>query len=65
MQFYLQSIIVQSNERTNNLQFYVPFNSISVASGQWKGKNERLCAIGLRLRLKKFRLHRGLEPGTV
>ena len=27
------------------LGFYVPFNSISVISGRWKGEHERLCAI--------------------
>ena len=27
------------------LGFYVPFNSISVTSGQWKSEHERLCAM--------------------
>ena len=25
--------------------FYVPFNSVSVISGQWKGEHEGFCAI--------------------
>ena len=25
--------------------FYIPFNSISVISGWWKGEHERLCAM--------------------
>ena len=28
-----------------DLPFYVPFNSISVKSGQWMDDNERLCAL--------------------
>ena len=39
--------------------FYVLFNSISVISGQWADENERLCAMKLRLRLRRFRA--GLE----
>ena len=27
------------------LGFYVPFNSISVISGRWKGEHESLCAM--------------------
>ena len=27
------------------LGFYVPFNSISVISGRWKGEHERFCAM--------------------
>ena len=29
----------------DELGFYVPFNSISVILGQWKGEHERLCAM--------------------
>ena len=29
----------------HELGFYVPFNSISVILGQWKGEHERLCAM--------------------
>ena len=34
---------------TDELGFYVPFNSISVISERWKGDYERLCAIKRRL----------------
>ena len=30
---------------TDDLRFYVLFNSISVISGQWVDDNERLCAM--------------------
>ena len=30
---------------TDDLQFYVLFNSISVISGQWEIDNETLCAV--------------------
>ena len=43
----------------DDLRFYVLFNSISVISGQWEDNNERLCAMELRLRLRRFRLERG------
>ena len=36
-----------------------PFNSISVISGRWEVDNERLCAIELRLRLRRYRLELG------
>ena len=29
----------------DGLRFYIPFNHISVISGQWKGKHERPCAM--------------------
>ena len=41
------------------LQFYDLFNSVSVISGRWEVDNERLCAMKLRLRLRRFRLERG------
>ena len=45
----------------DELGFYVPFNSISVISGQWKGEYERLCAkkrrnIGFRTRQMGLKL---------
>ena len=40
----------------NDLQFYVLFNSISVISGRCLDDNERLCAMELRLRLRRFYL---------
>ena len=43
----------------DDMRFYVLFNSISVISGQWKVDNERLCAVELRLWLRRFRLERG------
>ena len=48
-----------------HLRFYTLFNSISVISGLWEGDNERLSAIKPCLRLKRFPLPAGLEPGTV
>ena len=38
------------------LRFYVLFNSVSLISGRWKVDNERMCAMELRLRLRRFRL---------
>ena len=43
----------------DELRFYVLLNSISVTSGRCLDDNERLCAMELRLRLKRFRLERG------
>ena len=43
----------------DDLQFYVLFNNVSVISGRWEVDNERLCAMELHLRLRKFRLERG------
>ena len=40
------------------------FNSILVISGCCAGNNERLCAMKFRLRLGRFRLDAGLEPGN-
>ena len=47
------------NRLMDVLRFYVLFNSMSVISGQWADENERLCAMKLRLRLRRFRS--GLE----
>ena len=40
----------------DDLQIYVLFNSTSVISGQWEVDNERLCAMELHLRLRRFQL---------
>ena len=37
-------------------------NSISVISGQWEGKTEKLCAMESHLRLERFPPPAGLEP---
>ena len=39
-----------------DLRFYVLFNSISVISGRRLDDNERLCAMELHLRLRRFYL---------
>ena len=41
----------------DNLQFHVLFNGVSVISGEVD--NEGLCAMELRLRLRRFLLERG------
>ena len=43
----------------DDLRFYVLFNSISVIAGRCEANNERLCAMKLRLRLRRCRLERG------
>ena len=40
----------------DDLRFYVLFNSISVISGPCLDDNERLCAMELRLSLRRFHL---------
>ena len=40
----------------DDLRFYVLLNSISVISGRCLDDNERLCAMKLRLRLRRFHL---------
>ena len=42
-----------------DLRFSGLFNSISVISGRCEVDNERLCAMELRLRLRRFRFERG------
>ena len=50
----------------NDLRFYVLFNSISVTSGRYLDDNERLCAMELRLRLKRiFSIPAGIELGPL
>ena len=43
----------------DELRFCVLFNSIPVTSGRWEVDTERLCAMELRLRLRRLRLERG------
>ena len=38
---------------------FTSFSTVFVISGRWKVDNERLCAMELRLRLRRFRLERG------
>ena len=38
----------------DDLRFYVPFNSISIISGQWEDDNERLCAKESHLQLERI-----------
>ena len=47
----------------DDLRFYVFFNTISVISGRWADDNERLCAMELHLRLRRFRLEPGSNSG--
>ena len=47
-----------------DLQFYVLFNSISVIPGRGADDNDRLCAMELRLRLKRSSPRAGLELTT-
>ena len=46
------------NEWMDGMRFYVLFNCITVISERWKVDNERLCGMGLRLRLRRFRPRR-------
>ena len=41
------------------LEIYILFNSVSVISGWWEVDIERLCAVELRLQLRRFRIERG------
>ena len=43
----------------DDLRFCVLFNSVSVISGRWEVVNERLRAMELRLRLRRFHLEQG------
>ena len=46
----------------DELRFYVPFNRISVISGQWKGKHERPSAMKRRLASERISPSTGFEP---
>ena len=48
----------------DELRFYVPFNRISVISGQWKSKHERPCAMKRRLASERISPSAGFEPET-
>ena len=48
----------------DELRFYVPFNRISVISGQWMGKHERPCAMKRRLASERISPSAGFEPET-
>ena len=37
----------------DDLRFYVLFDSVSIISGRWEVDNEKLCAMELRLRLRR------------
>ena len=50
---------------TDDLRFYVLFNSISVISWRWEVDNERLCAMETYLRLRRFCLKQGSTSGPL
>ena len=43
---------------------FTSFSTVFVISGRWMDDNERLCAMEPRLRLKRYPLQAGIEPGT-
>ena len=49
----------------DKLGFYVSLNAISVISGQWKGKHERLCAMKCCLGSGRNYPPEGFEPATL
>ena len=53
---YLPTTFQKRNGWMDDLRFYVLFNSISVISGRCLDDNERLCAMELRLRMRRFHL---------
>ena len=50
-------------EWTDDMRFYVLFNSISVISVWWVCNDERVCAMGTRC--KDFRIKRGPNSGLL
>ena len=48
----------------DELGFYIPFNSSSVISRQWKGEHERLCAMKCRLGSGRIPPPAGFKPAT-
>ena len=50
-------------QMTDDMRFYVHFNSISVISGRWISDNEGFCAVESRLWLKRSKPRAGLDPG--
>ena len=59
IRFLWHDFIHWINGWMDDLRFYVLFNSISVISGRWAGDRERLFAMELRLRLRRFHLEWG------
>ena len=59
----LEKCVAKSDGWTSS-GFYVPFNSISVISGRWKGEHERLCAMKCRLCSGRISPQAGFEPAT-
>ena len=59
----MNSVLYQCSNvpMTDDLQFYILFNSTSVISGQWEGDNEKLSATEPCLQLKRFLPPAGLE----
>ena len=49
----------------DELGFYLPFKSISVLSGRWKGEHEGLCAMKRCLGLEGILPLAGFEPETL
>ena len=63
--FFLKSVGIKTktinkslllDEWMDDLRFYVLFNSISVMSGRCSDDNEKLCAMELHLRLRRFHI---------
>ena len=48
----------------DELRCYIHFNRISVISGQWKGKHERLCAVKRHLASERISPSAGFDPET-
>ena len=55
---------VGPNGWMDELQFNVPFNSISFISGRWKGEHEKHCAMNRRLGSEIILPPAGLEHET-
>ena len=47
-----------------DFRFYLLSKGISIRTGRWEGVNEKVYAMGPRLRLERFPPPVGLEPGT-
>ena len=57
-------VVKKEDGGMDDLRFYVLFNSISVILGRGEVEYERVCAMEPRLRLRRFRLERGLNLGS-
>ena len=42
---------------------FMSLSTVFQSSGRWADDNERLCAMESRLRLRRFRLEQGSNPG--